>query len=188
MRDEHLSEPPGASMCRKGRSSGRPAFGVRADRRRDRPGGPHLESKIGSGEMRWILVTIRRADGGDANLLADLGRRTFYETFAASNKAEDMDDYSGAAFAIGRIAGELRQRGTTFFIAETTTKPVGFAKLEAARPPGCVTGPSPVRLHKLYVSADAIGTGVGSELMRFVIDWEGVRATRACGSMSGSTT
>ena len=117
------------------------------------------------------MLTIRRANDGDANLLADLGRRTFYETFAASNKAEDMDAYSGAAFAIHRIAGELRREATTFFVAETPTKPVGFAKLEASGPPPCVTGPSPVRLHKLYVSADVIGTGVGAALMRFGIDW-----------------
>ena len=121
--------------------------------------------------MRRILLTIRRADDGDADLLADLGRRTFYETFAASNKAEDMDAYSGAAFAIDRVAGELRREATAFFVAETPTGAVGFAKLEASGPPPCVTGLSPVRLHKLYVSADAIGTGVGAALMRFGIDW-----------------
>ena len=86
------------------------------------------------------------ADDGDAELLADLGRRTFHETFAASNKAEDMDAYSEAAFAIDRIVGELRQEATAFFIAETPTKPVGFAKLEAARPAavrhGAVPGPA----------------------------------------------
>lgn len=127
--------------------------------------------KLGCGEMRRTLVRIRRANDLDADLLADLGRRTFYEKFAASNKAEDMDDYSGAAFAIDRIAGELRQEATAFFIADTPTQPVGFAKLGAARPPECVMGPSPVRLHKLYVSADAIGSGVGAALMRICIDW-----------------
>jgi GNAT superfamily N-acetyltransferase len=131
----------------------------------------HVELKLRCGEIRPILLTIRRADDGDANLLADLGRRTFYETFAASNKAEDMDDYSGAAFAIDRIADELRQQATAFFIADTPTKPVGFAKLEAAPPPQCVPGPSPVRLHKLYVLTDAIGSGVGAALMRFGINW-----------------
>ena len=125
----------------------------------------------GCSEVRRILVTIRRADEGDANLLADLGRQTFYETFAASNKADDMDAYSEAAFAIDRIVDELRHQETTFFIAEIPPKPVGFAELEASSPPECVRGPSPVRLHKLYVTADAIGTGVGSALMRFVIDW-----------------
>src|SRR5947209_7542177 len=111
------------------------------------------------------------ADDGDAALLADLGRRTFYETFAASNKAEDMDDYSVAAFAVDRIAEELRWESTAFFIADDLAMPVGFAKLEVADPPERVTGPNPVRLHKLYVSADAIGTGVGAALMRFVIGW-----------------
>ena len=117
------------------------------------------------------MFTIRLADDGDAELLADLGRRTFDETFAASNKSEDMDDYLKTAFAIDRIVDELRQEETTFFIADALTKPVGFAKFESARPPECVTGPSPVRLHKLYVTADAIGTGVGAALMRFGIDW-----------------
>ena len=111
------------------------------------------------------------ADERDADLLVDLGRRTFHETFAASNNAVDMDDYLKTAFAIDRIVGELRQEETSFFIADALTKPVGFAKIEASSPPPCVTGPSPVRLHKLYVTADAIGTGVGAALMRFGIDW-----------------
>lgn len=121
--------------------------------------------------MRRTLPTIRRADDGDAGMLAELGRRTFHETFAASNKPEDMESYSEAAFAIERIVAELRRATVACFVAETPKGAVGFAKLEAARPPGCVTGPSPVRLHKLYVSADAIGTGVGAALLRFGIAW-----------------
>jgi GNAT superfamily N-acetyltransferase len=117
------------------------------------------------------LLTIRKADDSDAEILAELGRRTFYETFADSNKAEDMDDYLNTAFALDRIVGELRQQATTFLIADKQTQPVGFAKLEICRPPECVTGPSPVRLHKLYVAGEAIGTGVGAALMRFGIDW-----------------
>jgi GNAT superfamily N-acetyltransferase len=117
------------------------------------------------------LLTIRQADDSDAEMLVELGRRTFHETFADSNKAEDMDDYLNTAFALDRIVGELRNPTTNFFVAEISTKPVGFAKLEISRPPECVTGPSPVRLHKLYVTSEAIGTGVGAALMRFGIDW-----------------
>lgn len=82
-----------------------------------------------------------------------------------------MADYSNSAFAIDRIIDELRQDSTVFLIAETPARPVGFAKLETTPPPECVSGPAPIRLHKLYVSADAIGSGVGAALMRFAIDW-----------------
>jgi hypothetical protein len=71
--------------------------------------GAHVELKNGCSEMRRILITTRRAEEGDAKLLADLGRQTSYETFAASNKAEGMDAYSEAAFDIDRIVDELRQ-------------------------------------------------------------------------------
>ncbi len=67
------------------------------------------------------MLTIRQADDCDAEMLAALGRRTFYETFADSKKAEDMDEYLNTAFALDRIMGELRQQATTFFIAENPT-------------------------------------------------------------------
>jgi hypothetical protein len=35
-------------------------------------------------------LVIRRANSGDAGLLAELGARTFSETFAAENTPEDM--------------------------------------------------------------------------------------------------
>ena len=35
-------------------------------------------------------LTIRRATVDDASLLADLGARTFYETFAVDNTPEDF--------------------------------------------------------------------------------------------------
>ena len=118
-----------------------------------------------------IPVAIRIADAGDAVVLTELGRRTFQETFAAQNTAEDMDAHMQASFVVERVIDELRQPGTVFLIAEALSKAVGFARLEPASPPECVTGPSPVRLVKLYVSADAIGSGFGAALMRSSIEW-----------------
>jgi len=117
------------------------------------------------------MVTVRVADLGDADMLAELGRRTFHETFAAHNKSEDMDAYMAEAFVVGRIAAELREPGAVYLVAEAPPTAVGFARLAAESPPACVTGPSPVRLVKLYVSADAIGSGVGAALMRASIGW-----------------
>lgn len=118
-----------------------------------------------------IPVSIRMADAGDAGMLTELGRRTFHETFAAHNTADDIDAYMREAFVVERVVEELRQPGSVFLVAEALSKPVGFARLEPAHAPECVTGPSPVRLVKLYVSAEAIGSGFGAALMSSSIAW-----------------
>lgn len=117
------------------------------------------------------MVSIRAAEVGDADVLADLGRRTFHDTFAAHNKPEDMDAYMSEAFTVERIAAAIRQPGSSWLLAEVPPKVVGFAMLTPEPPPACVTTPSPVRLVKLYVSADAIGSGVGAALMRASVEW-----------------
>lgn len=117
------------------------------------------------------MVSIRVAGVGDAGALADLGRRTFHETFAAHNNPADMDAYIKEAFVVERITAEIREPGAVYLMAETPPEMVGFARVAPAPPPACVTGPSPARLVKLYVSSDAIGSGVGAALMRAGIEW-----------------
>jgi GNAT superfamily N-acetyltransferase len=117
------------------------------------------------------MVSIRVADVRDAAVLADLGRRTFRETFAADNTPEDMAAYTAEAFTVGRIAAEIGETRSVFLVAEASQEAVGFARLAPEAPPACVTGPSPIRLVKLYVSADAIGSGVGAALVRASFEW-----------------
>lgn len=111
-------------------------------------------------------MPIRTANAADAAVLADLGRQTFHDTFAAQNKPEDMDAYLKEAFTVERLTAELSEPGSVYLVAEASARAIGFAKLATEEPPACVTGPSPVRLVNLYVSADAIGSGVGAALMR----------------------
>ncbi len=117
------------------------------------------------------MVPIRIAGAGDAGALADLGRRTFHDTFAAYNRPEDMDAYMNEAFSTERIGAEIRELGAVYLVAEASSKVIGFARVAPTAPPACITGPAPVRLAKLYVSADAIGSGVGAALMRASIEW-----------------
>jgi len=116
------------------------------------------------------MVSIRTAGVADAGVLADLGRRTFHETFAAQNRPEDMDAYLKGAFTVDRLTAEIREPRAVYLLAETAERVIGFAKVVPSEPPACVTGNSPLRLLKLYVSADAIGSGVGAALMRACIE------------------
>ncbi|MES2791877.1 MAG: GNAT family N-acetyltransferase [Planctomycetota bacterium] len=117
------------------------------------------------------VVNIRTANAGDAGVLANLGRQTFHETFAAQNKPEDMDAYLQESFTIEQLNTELAEPGAVYLLAEANAKVIGFAKVAYTPHPECITEPSPVRLVKLYVSADAIGSGVGAALMCASVDW-----------------
>lgn len=112
---------------------------------------------------------IRPAESRDAALLAELGARTFYDTFAAGNKPEDVDAYLAAAFGPAQQAAELADPRASFLIAEIEAIAVGYAQLKSGDTPPCVKGYNPVELVRLYVSQEWIGRRVGEALMRACI-------------------
>src|SRR5947209_3292502 len=85
-------------------------------------------------------VTIRRANPEDAGLLAELGARTFAETFAADNTSEDMVAYIAASFNLTRQTDELADTASTFFIAEVGGIAAGYAKLHTGEPEEGIEG------------------------------------------------
>ena len=111
-------------------------------------------------------LAIRRANSEDAGLLAELGARTFYETFAADNAPEDMAAYVAASFNPAQQTAELADPASTFLIAEVGGHAAGYAMLRAGEPAEGVEGPKPVELVRLYVSREWLGRGVGEALMR----------------------
>ena len=114
--------------------------------------------------------TIRRGGPDDAGLLAELGARTFSETFAADNSAEDLAAYVSESFNPARQADELNDPASTFFVAEVGGRAAGYAQLHAGDPAEGVEGPKPVELVRLYVSREWLGRGVGEALMRACVD------------------
>ena len=113
---------------------------------------------------------VRRATADDAGLLADLGARTFAETFAADNTPEDVAAYLAAAFGRDQQAAELADSDAVFLIAEVAGVPAGYAKLHAGDPPDDVTPDKPIELVRLYVSHEWLGRGLGAMLMQACID------------------
>jgi diamine N-acetyltransferase len=113
---------------------------------------------------------IRRATAADAALLAELGASTFYDSFAAENKPEDVAAYISASFGPEKQAAELADPRAAFLVAEIDGAAVGYAQLRSGEPPACVSGPEPVELVRIYVSRQWLGLGVGEALMRACVD------------------
>ena len=115
-------------------------------------------------------LIIRPGQAQDAELLAELGARTFAETFASDNTPEDMAAYLASAFGPEQQAEELADPRCLFQIAETNGVAVGYAMLRFGNVLLGVTGDKPIELVRLYVSRESLGSGAGAALMQACID------------------
>jgi diamine N-acetyltransferase len=120
--------------------------------------------------IQKVHVTIRSANIADANLLAELGKRTFHETFSPDNTREDMDAYLTSSFNPTQQTAELADPASTFMIAEVSGSAAGYAKLRAGEPATGIEGAKPIELVRLYVLREWLGQGVGEVLMRACLD------------------
>jgi diamine N-acetyltransferase len=111
-------------------------------------------------------ITIRYANASDNLLLADLGAKTFAESFAKDNTPENMAVYLAASFSPEKQAQELADPQTTFLIAEGSAKAVGYARLKRGPAPECITGQQPIEIVRFYAIQPMIGKGVGARLMQ----------------------
>ena len=111
-------------------------------------------------------ITIRQATAADNTLLAVLGARTFYDTFAADNTSENMASYLAASFSPEIQAAELNDPLSKFLIAQVDNVTVGFARLKEGRPAMIDIGLRPIEIVRIYACKEWIGHGVGAKLMQ----------------------
>ncbi|TGE21866.1 GNAT family N-acetyltransferase [Hymenobacter aquaticus] len=120
-----------------------------------------------------LRISVAKRTPAVAAQLAELGRQTFHDTFAADNKPEDMAEFLAATFGQEKQLAELNDPHTTFLLAYMQQQPVGYAKLRLGSTLGLEDGkPADGRLEieRLYVQQDWIGTGLGAALMRRAIE------------------
>ncbi len=116
------------------------------------------------------VVRIRLAQAEDSQLLAELGRRTFLDTFGKDNSPENMAAYLAASFGAQIQAAELADPATRFLIAEAQGEAVGFARLRQGAPGQGCDAARPLEIVRFYSRQDWIGRGVGAALMQSCLE------------------
>lgn len=118
-------------------------------------------------------MNIRPAVVDDAATLAELARRTFYDTFASTNDAADMALYLAKAYGVDQQTRELEDRDISTLLVEQDGVAIGYAQLRAGHVPECVTAPGPIELWRFYIDREWHGRGVAKQLMEAV--WQEAR-------------
>ena len=110
-------------------------------------------------------MTIRIGTVADAAVLAELARRTFYDTFASTNDPTDMALFLAESYGVDQQTLELNNRDITTLLVEEDGEAIAFAQIRAGHVPDCVSGAEPIELWRFYVAHQWHGRGIAQSLM-----------------------
>lgn len=115
-----------------------------------------------------MTAATRDAREADLPAIDRLYRTSFVETFGPLYAPDDLAMFF-AQFTPEAWAAEFADPGYAFRLAERDGKPVGYAKLGPVKLPVEPAGYG-AELHQLYMLSVAHGSGLGGELMDWVLD------------------
>ena len=112
---------------------------------------------------------LRKCTIKDFDTLRELSIRTYYETFANLNTAEDMQEYLDEAFEINKLYCELNNTDSDFFFLYFDDTIAGYLKLNEAPTQTDINDSSSLEIERIYVASDFQGEGLGRYLMEQAI-------------------
>jgi diamine N-acetyltransferase len=110
------------------------------------------------------VYTTRFASPEDAETLVEVGKKTFRDTFAADNTAEDMTSYLEKTFTIDQINKDLQDGNCIFILLYHGEHIAGYAKLRKDVPG--LNDLANIEIERLYACKQYIGKKAGKALMQ----------------------
>jgi diamine N-acetyltransferase len=97
----------------------------------------------------------------DLSLLQEISKRTFYDSFAALNTAENMKFHLDNHFTREKLTAEILNRDSKFFFAIHGGTPVGYLKINQGSAQTVLPNDQAVEIERIYVDRVFKGNGIG---------------------------
>ena len=117
--------------------------------------------------MNTILIVP--AITAEVELLQNIARQTFQESFAADNTPENMKHYLQENLSLTKLSAEMGNPDSEFFFAMLKTQPVGYMKLNYKTAQSEVFNSRAVELERIYVLKSHQGQKIGQLLFDHAI-------------------
>ena len=111
-------------------------------------------------------ISLKLCGIEDLDTLRELSIRTYYETFAALNTPENMQEYLLRAFNKEKLLEELTDKNSKFFLLYCGEKLAGYIKVNEAPSQTDINDPNSLELERIYVTGEFQGQGLGGYLMQ----------------------
>ena len=115
-------------------------------------------------------IPIQKATLQDLERLQQIGRQTFFETFAAANTAENMNNYLAENFSREKLTAELSDPNSEFYFALIGREVVGYLKLNFGSAQTEFQDGHALEIERIYVLKALHGQKVGQVLYEKALD------------------
>lgn len=115
--------------------------------------------------------TIRRAGPADAAALAEIGARTFAETFAHLYPAHDLAAFLADAYGPERTRANLADPTRAAWLVEARGVAIGYAEAGPCGLPHAAVTPACGELKRFYLLKPWQGGGLGGRLFDETLAW-----------------
>jgi ribosomal protein S18 acetylase RimI-like enzyme len=109
-------------------------------------------------------ITVQKVTLNNIKQLQEIGRKTFYETFAGSNTEEDMQKYLDESFAETKLTEELTDQNSEFYFAKIEDKIIGYLKINFGASQTELKDNKALEIERIYVPKEYHGKKVGQIL------------------------
>jgi ribosomal protein S18 acetylase RimI-like enzyme len=114
---------------------------------------------------------IRRAVPGDAEALAEIGARTFAETFGHLYPPQDLAGFLAEAYGLEAMRADLADPRKAAWLVERGDQPIGYAQVGTCGLPHPEARPADGELKRLYFLKAWQGRGIGAGLFAETMAW-----------------
>jgi ribosomal protein S18 acetylase RimI-like enzyme len=114
-------------------------------------------------------IIIRKATISDLEIIQQISKQTFTETFAAVNTPENMENYVRENFNSVQVASEINNRESAFYLASLENEIIGYMKLNIGNAQTEKQKENNLEIHRIYVLQAFHGKKIGQLLLDEVI-------------------
>lgn len=115
-------------------------------------------------------IEIKKANHSDIELLQNIGRQTFYEKFTENNTEENLNKYAAEAYTFEKIASEVNDVNSQFYLATLKAQTVGYLKINFGEAQTELQDPQALEIERIYVLKEFQGRKIGQMLFEKTLE------------------
>lgn len=117
------------------------------------------------------MIKIVKAEIKHAELIANIGKKTFWESHGVSASKADINAFVSKKYSKAALLKELENPINLYYLIYFNTKIAGFSKIELNSPNNNIQPKNVTKLDRFYLLKDFYGQKLGLKLFEHTIEF-----------------